>query len=815
MKSETRNPKGWAAAFALAIASACALHAQTKDYPFQPVPFTDVKVNDSFWSPRFETNRVVTVWYDFLKCEETGRIDNFAKAGGLMKGEFKGIPFDDSDVYKVIEGAAYILAMQPDPKLDKYLDDLIVKIAAAQEPDGYLYTARRLFPPDKMPGMSGKTRWSNLRDSHELYNVGHLYEAAAAHFQATGKKSLLNVATKNADFLCETFGPGKVQEPPGHEEIEIGLVKLYRVTGNEKYLKLSKYFLDIRGRADTHKLRGPYQQDHQPVVEQTEAVGHSVRAGYLYSGMADVAAITGEAAYIQAIDKIWEDVVTGKMHLTGGIGARPGGEAFGNKHELPNKSAYLETCAAIANGLWNQRMFALHGDAKYVDVLERVIYNGFLSGISLSGDRFFYPNPLEADGKRKFNHGSAERQAWFDCSCCPVNVVRFIPSIAGYVYAARGDAAYVNLFVGGAGQFKVAGQKVKLTQETKYPWEGAVKINVEPERAGEFALHVRIPGWAQNRPVPGDLYRYLDSLEKDETPRLKVNGQFLPLSMDKGYAVLRRFWRKGDVVELSLPMKARKVLAHGLVKDNAGRAAIERGPVLYCAEGVDNGGRALNIVLGDEVRLIPEYRAKLLNGVTVLKGSAKVAARDEAGQPSARPSEITLVPYYAWNHRGLGEMAVWLARTPENAQLPPPSTLAGEAKASASRVWQADTLAAINDGEEPKNSNDQGIPRLTFWDHKGTTEWVQYDFKSATAVSAVEVYWFDDTGNGGCRVPASWQMLFKDGNEWKPVAGASEYGVRKDAYNRTTFAPITTMGLRLEVKLQPGFSGGILEWKVK
>ena len=484
--------------------------AAEKDYPYTPVPFTAVQVHDGFWSPRMETNRVTTVWYDFQKCEETGRIDNFAKAGGLMPGEFRGIPFDDSDVYKVIEGAAYILAMQPDPKLDQYLDDLIAKIAAAQEPDGYLYTARRLFPPEKMPGMSGQTRWSNLNASHELYNVGHLYEAAVAHFQATGKRSLLDVALKNADFLCETFGPGKLQEPPGHEEIEMGLVKLYRTTGQEKYLQLAKFFIDIRGRAETHALRGAGQQDHQPVVEQTEAVGHAVRAGYLYSGVADVAAITGDAAYMQAIDRIWEDVVFRKLHLTGGLGASPGGEAFGKAYELPNSTAYLETCAAIANALWNHRMFLLHGDARYIDVLERVIYNGFLSGISLSGDRFFYPNPLETDGKQKFNHGSNERAPWFGCSCCPVNVVRFIPSIAGYIYATRDDALYVNLFVAGSTTAQVGGRTVKLTQETSYPWDGNVRIRMEPETAGAFALHVRIPGWSRGEVVPSDLYRFAD-----------------------------------------------------------------------------------------------------------------------------------------------------------------------------------------------------------------------------------------------------------------------------------------------------------------
>src|SRR5690349_16417861 len=449
------------------------------DYPVHPVPFTAVRVEDGFWSPRLETNRVTTVWYDFKKCEETGRIDNFAKAGKLMPGEFRGTPFDDSDVFKVIEGASYTLALHPDPKLDRYLDELIVKIAAAQEPDGYLYTARTIDPKCRID-FFGPTRWSKLEGSHELYNLGHLYEAAVAHFQATGKRSLLNVALKSAEFICKTFGPApeQLKEPPGHEEIEIGLVKLFRATGQRKYLEQAKFFIDIRGRAETHKLRGPYQQDHKPIVEQAEAVGHSVRAGYLYCGVADVAALTGEGTYIQAIDRLWDNVVSKKIHLTGGIGALPDGEAFGANYDLPNATAYLETCAAIANALWNERMFLLHGDAKYADVLERTIYNGFLSGVAITGDRFFYPNPLESDGKQKFNMGSCERAPWFRCSCCPVNDVRFIPEIANFIYATRGDDLFVNLFIGGSARVDIDGTPVDVKLATRYPRDGRVTVTV-------------------------------------------------------------------------------------------------------------------------------------------------------------------------------------------------------------------------------------------------------------------------------------------------------------------------------------------------
>lgn len=636
-------------------------NAQPQHYPYAPVPFTAVRVDDGFWLPRMETNRVTTVWYDFQKCEETGRIDNFAKAGGLLPGEFRGIPYDDSDVYKVVEGASYLLAMRPDPKLDEYLDTLIAKFAAAQEPDGYLYTARRLFAPENMPKMSGPQRWSNLASSHELYNVGHLYEAAVAHYQATNKRSLLEIAIRNADLLCATFGPGRLQEPPGHEEIEIGLVKLYRITGEEKYLKLAKFFLDIRGRAETHTLRGAYQQDHKPVVLQNEAVGHAVRAGYLYSGMADVAAMTGDHDYIQAIDGLWEDVVHHKLHLTGGIGANPNGEAFGNAYELPNRGAYLETCAAIANAFWNQRMFLLHGDARYVDVLERVIYNGFLSGVSLSGDRFFYPNPLETDGKEPFNQGSNERAPWFGCSCCPVNVVRFVPSIANYIYATRGDSLYVNLFVGGSATAKLGDRVIRISQATRYPWDGSVRLQINLDSPSDFALHVRIPGWARGEVVPSDLYRFATDASA-ETPRLRVNGRVLTLSeIEKGYAVIRRTWNKGDVLELELPMPVRRVLAHEKVKADIGRVAVQRGPLVYCAEGADNGGQALNLSIPDDARFTVEHRDDLLGGLTLIRTRGLLNQAVTSGSEAARAVEIVMVPYYAWNHRGPNPMAVWLA----------------------------------------------------------------------------------------------------------------------------------------------------------
>ena len=612
----------------------------------EAVPFTDVVIADKFWAPRIETNRKVTIPYAFKKCEETGRISNFAKAAGLMKGEFEGIYFNDSDVYKVIEGAAYSLKSHPDPELEKYVDGVIDKIAAAQWEDGYLYTFYSL------PQRQHEKRWSNVRKMHELYCAGHFFEAAVAYYQATGKDKILNVAVKLADYIDSVFGPNKKRDVPGHEEIEIGLVKLYRQTGNDKYLKLAKFLLDERGHACGRELYGPYCQDHKPVVEQSEAVGHAVRAGYLYCGIADVAALTGDADYVKAIDHIWENVVSKKLYLTGGIGARHKGEAFGDNYELPNETAYCETCGAIANAMWNHRMFLLHGDAKYIDVLERVIYNGFLSGVSLSGDKFFYQNPLASDGKR-------QRSPWFGCACCPTNIVRFLPAIGGYAYAKSGDSLYVNLFITGGGTFKLKNNTVKLKQLTRYPWEGDIQITVEPKRPAEFPIYVRIPGWARNQPVPSDLYRYMK--KSDEKVTLKVNGEPVAPDIEKGFAHIRQKWKKGDVIQLNLPMLIRHVFCDKKVKDNLGKVALERGPIVYCAEEADNGPNVRRLVLSADVRLKPKYREDLLGGVCVIAGWIRSWHREQAHVYPDK-QDFVAIPYYAWSHRGAGEMAVWLPR---------------------------------------------------------------------------------------------------------------------------------------------------------
>ncbi|HEX3053857.1 MAG TPA: glycoside hydrolase family 127 protein [Aggregatilineaceae bacterium] len=617
-------------------------------YPFQPVPFTQVSIQDSFWLPRIETNRQVTIPYDFQKCEETGRIDNFVKAAGKMEGSHKGLHFNDSDVYKIIEGAAYSLQVHPDPELEAYIDDVIEKIAAAQEPDGYIYTARTI-DPDHPHKMSGPERWSRTDMSHELYNLGHMYEGAVAYFQATGKRAFLDVAIKSADLITTVFGPDALRNVPGHQEVELGLVKLYGVTGDTKYLNLAKFFLDERGQANGRELQQAlgnigYMQDHMPVVEQREAVGHSVRAMYMYSAMADVAALTGDQAYINAIRRIWENVVQRKMSLTGGLGARHHGEAFGDDYELPNLTAYNETCAAIGSIFWNYRLFLLDGEAKYYDILERTLYNGFLSGISLEGDTFFYVNPLESDGEFAFNSdNSITRQPWFGCSCCPTNVVRLMPSLPGYVYATHDDRLYVNLYMGSEAKLKLGSSELSITQDTRYPWTGDIKLTINPAHPVQFTLSLRVPGWVKGQPVPSDLYRYVDNMPDDITCR--VNGNTITAKEAQGYLNITRIWQAGDTVELILPMRIQRVVAHPQVADCQGKVALERGPIVYAAEGIDNGGWARDLSVPDDMPLSTRFSADLLNGIVVIVGN-----------------EFTAIPYYAWAHRGLSEMAVWFLR---------------------------------------------------------------------------------------------------------------------------------------------------------
>lgn len=619
-------------------------------YPIDPVPFTSVKVTDNFWGQRLQASREVTIPLAFSKCEETGRYENFVKAAHPSDTyKVEGFSFDDTDVYKTIEGASYSLQTYPDKKLQKYIDSVLVIVAEAQEPDGYLYTARTVNP--KHPhNWAGKERWVAVENlSHEFYNLGHMIEGAVAHYQATGKRNFLNIAIKYADCVCREIGNGPQQKKyvPGHQIAEMALVKLYMVTGDKKYLDQAKFFLDTRGYTSR---KDAYSQAHKPVVEQDEAVGHAVRAVYMYSGMADVAAITGDSSYIKAIDKIWDNIVSKKIYITGGIGARHAGEAFGNNYELPNQSAYCETCAAIGNVYMNYRLFLLHGDAKYFDVLERTLYNGLISGVSLDGGSFFYPNPLSSNGKYS-------RKPWFGCACCPSNVSRFIPSLPGYVYAVKNDQVYVNLYLSNKAELKVDKKKILLEQETGYPWNGDIRLKITQGNQ-DFTMKLRIPGWVRGNVLPGDLYSYADN--QKPAYQVSVNGQTVESDVNDGYLSIARKWKKGDVVEVHFDMIPRIVKANPKVEADHGRVAVERGPIVYCAEWPDNRFNVHSILLNQHPQFKVTDKPELLYGIRQITTDAQALSYDKAGKLVTKDVELTLIPYYAWAHRGEGDMEVWL-----------------------------------------------------------------------------------------------------------------------------------------------------------
>jgi DUF1680 family protein len=642
------------AAAGLACVGGLTAHGQDRgarsgpDYPIRAVPSTAVRFTDDFWRPRLEINRTVTIPHILHQNELTGRVDNFLKAAGRKEGAYQGQRYNDTDTYKVIEAASFSLAAHPDGALDRKLDELIAIVAAAQEPDGYLYTPRTVNPKNPAPG-AGPERWAWLFTSHELYDQGHMFEAAVAHFQATGKRTLLNVAIKSADLVCRTFGPDARHDVPGHEEVELALVKLFRVTGNRKYLDTARFFLDERGRQ--HSTPTPvfepgnrfaiyndlaYRQDHQPVIEQTRAVGHAVRAMYLYAGMSDVGQLASAPALTDATGRLWTDVVSKRMYVTGGLGSEGRTEAFGDDYGLPNR-AYAETCASVGGLLWYHRMFLREGDAAYYDTFERTLYNGYLSGVSLAGDSFFYQNPLVSDGTR-------ERSAYFDVACCPANLARLMAQLPGLVYAQRGREVFVNLFVASEADIAVDATQVRLTQQTGYPWDGRVAVRVEPGKPTRFDLLIRVPGWARGTAMPvGELYRFATRGDRREERTLTVNGQQVPLVIDKGSARISREWRRGDEVVLSLPMPIERVAARDEVMEDRGAAAIQRGPIVYCIEAVDNKGAVNNLRIPLDAPLAYHFDRGLLGGVGVVSADSIVA-----------------VPYYAWGNRGKGEMVVWI-----------------------------------------------------------------------------------------------------------------------------------------------------------
>ena len=644
---------------ALAVCAAGIAFAQPEShgYPIDPVPFTSVSVSDPFWSPRLQASREVTIPLAFSKCEETGRYQNFIRATQPCDTfKVEGFPFDDTDVYKTIEGASYLLQTYPDPALESYIDSVLVLVAAAQEPDGYLNTSYTMNPARPHRWM-GPGRWDAVEVlSHEFYNLGHMVEGAVAHYRATGKRNFLDIAIRYADCVSRAIGDGEGQRAlvPGHQIAEMALAKLYLATGDKKYLDQAKFFLDKRGHTSR---KDAYSQAHKPVVEQDEAVGHAVRAAYMYAGMADVAALTGDTAYIAAVGRIWDNIVGKKLYITGGIGARHDGESFGDAYELPNLEAYCETCAAIGNVYVNHRLFLLHGDSKYYDVLERTLYNGLISGVSIDGGRFFYPNPLASEGQH-------QREPWFGCACCPSNICRFIPSLPGYLYAVKGRDVYANLYIGGTAKLKVGGRDVTLSQSGDYAGTGRQAITVDANKAGRFTLKLRIPGWARDIVAPGGLYAFVGNAGGYT---VKVNGEEVAGALDKGYLAIDRKWKKGDRVELGFPMEPRFVAARPEVEADRGRLAVQRGPLVYCAEWPDNDFAFGAAVVNPEMPMTIRS-SDMLGGVTIVDVPAQLVERRD-GRLGLSDVKLAMIPYYAWAHRGKGKMAVWLAAEPSAVAL--------------------------------------------------------------------------------------------------------------------------------------------------
>jgi hypothetical protein len=759
----------------------------------RPVPLTDVQINDSFWAPRQEINRTVSIPINLENLEKAGNLENLRLAAKRETSGYKGPVFMDSDVYKALEAAACCLATKPDPVLERRLDDIIAVLAAAQDADGYLNSFFTVKEPAK--------RWTNLRDWHELYCAGHLIEAAAAHYQATGKKNFLSVAAKLADHIASVFGPPpKRLGYPGHPEIELALIKLWRATGNRRYFELARFFVENRGSgyfAEEHKAdrkgRDPtYWQDDVAISEHRNIKGHAVRAAYLMSGVTDVAGVTDDARLLRMLNLVWRNTTEKNMFLTGGIGPSAHNEGFTVDYDLPNLTAYQETCATIALAQWNHRMALLYGDGKFADVVERALYNGVLSGVSLDGAKFFYVNPLES-------RGTHHRAPWFSCACCPPNVARTLASLGGYAYATSDRGLWVNLYVQGSVRANVAGQAVRLNVTTDYPWDGRVVLKPELASPAEFELRLRSPGWC-------------------EGAALALNGQPIASpTLQRGYWVLARRWQSGDSVELNLPMPVERIAANPHVTADRGLLAIQRGPIVYCLEACDQPVPLSTLYLPAEAELKAEKEPDLLGGVVAIQGTALVAAEPDwhrkLYQPVAPPrsTPVKAIPYYAWDNRQPGAMKVWLPVSP-----PPPAAggLEGRAKVSVSFANTNSQPEGIHDGIEPKSSGEQPAALCHWWPHKGGEQWAQYTWPTPVAVCGAAVYWFDDTGRGNCRLPASWQIQYLDGNLWKPVRAAGEYSVAKDRWCEVRFEPLTTTALRLNVKQPPQWSSGVHEWKV-
>lgn len=626
-------------------------NAQSSLLQMEPVNFSQVTISDQFWKSKIDKVATKTLAACIYQTEvATPRIRNFEKVARKQGEKHEGIFYDDSDVFKALEAMAYSLKTHPSKEMEAKCDEWIAKIEAAQQPDGYLNTMYTLNEP--------QNRYTDM-SMHEDYNCGHMIEAAVAYYNATGKRKLLDVAIRWANHFDSLFGPGKRHWVTGHQELELALVKLYRVTKDEKYLKLSNWLLSERGHRYakgytwTDWKDTGYAQDLLPVKEQTQITGHAVRAMYMYTGAADVAALTGDLDYMKAMKTVWEDVVYRNMYITGGIGSAGSNEGFSTDYDLPNEQAYCETCASVGMVFWNQRMNALTGESKYIDVLERSLYNGALDGLSLTGDRFFYGNPLASRGQHY-------RREWFGTACCPANIARLVASLGDYIYAKNSQGIWVNLFVGSETRQMIGKNDVSIKLQTNYPWDGKMTLTVDPVKKGKFKVYVRVPGWSKAQPVPGDTYFANFSVIQSLLP-VKVNGKDISYEMADGYIVIDREWKKGDVVEWEFNMTPHLVTSRKEIKQNEGRVAIERGPLVYCVEGADNNGKAWNILVPENTEFAPAKQSVQDEPIVALQATVPVVVvNDDGTSIRTEKKQITAIPYYTWANRGKNEMQVWL-----------------------------------------------------------------------------------------------------------------------------------------------------------
>jgi DUF1680 family protein len=799
----------------------------TGNQVLEPVPFHKVEMTSDFWRPRLITQRKVLVPFAFEKTEPgvahlKAAADHLA---GIKVEGHRAHRFIDSDLYKVMEGAAYLAQLQDDPELEAQFDRIVDVIAAAQEPNGYLYPSHTTGVGESK-NMMGDSPYTYVVHSHELYNMGHMYEAAVAYYLATGKDKLLKVAEKNARHINKVFFEGDpkynggkpIQQAPGHQEIELALVKLHKVTGKQLYLDMARKFLEVRGVTYVPQGEGvrsaTYAQQQAPVTEQKEAVGHAVRATYLYSAMADVGKLTKNTAYSKALDYIWGNLVNTRMHITGGLGAVHGIEGFGPKYLLPNADAFNETCAAVGNVLFNFRMFLVHKDAKYLDVAEVALLNNVLAAVNLEGNRFFYVNPLDADGKYPFNHGTAGRAPWFGTACCPSNMARLLPQVQGMTYAHDDKDLYITFYAETATQIKIAGTEVGIRQKTAYPNEGKIEISLNPSESTDFRLHLRIPTWAGKQFVPGELYQYADS---DVEPwKLSINGKSVNVSVENGFAIIDRRWEKGDRVTLNLPMPVRVNKCHEKVEDNHGRLALTRGPFVLCAEGLDNGGATQRFFLGQT----PATAKAKVSSTKIPSGSflqARFPAEAVTVDGKTEEKSLSLIPYYAWNNRGPSSMTVWFPKEKELSvfdphQLPKESIFS---KISTSQTSDLDTVSAIGDGKEPRWSSGKKVPRWSSRPQKGKPQWVEARFHATKNVRSVGVYWMQDRQD--VMFPKEWSLEVEQGGQWKPfeLYVTDRYDTRANQYNVVHPAgPLSCDAIRIRMNPREDACVGILEVQV-